>query len=388
MPPSKHALLSASSAARWIACPPSARLTEHLPDRTSPEAEEGTQAHALCEALLRRSLPHWRRNEPVPFLQPEGDTPEMLRAAKSYAEFIHGLWLATDDLTGSDTEPILCIEQRISVEEWVPGGFGTCDCLLIGGGVLHIVDFKYGKGVPVSCDHNPQLMYYALGAYNLFGVLEPIHTVRMSIVQPRMQEEPQTCEMPLSELLDWAQGTLAPAAKLALAGKGEPHPDEATCRFCKARPACSAWQDKYGALAGFEPLPDLHLLTDEELGSWLQKVQGLAQYAHELEEYAHQRLTEGHTVPGWKLVEGRSARKWTDQEAAFRQMQADGIDEAMLYTRTPITLTLAEKLLGKKQFAQTMAPFVTKAPGAPKLALDSDPRPTYNRLEGFAPTED
>ena len=388
MPPIKHALLGASSAARWIACPPSARATEYLPDEPSKYAAEGTRAHELCEAHLGYSLNCWEHGKDAPMLsesirldgQPD-DPPEMVKAANQYLDFIHeqwGLYLH---------QPGVFIEQEVDVSRWVPGGFGTCDCLLIGDGILHIIDFKYGQGVPVSPERNPQLMYYALGAYALFEGIEEVSTVRLSIVQPRMQEEPQTWEISLADLLTWAREVLQPAAQMAWKGEGElctgPH-----CRFCKAHPACRAWKDKYGPLAGFEPYADPVTLSDEELADWLQKVQGLAAYAKDLEEYAQQALLEGRTLPGWKLVQGRSTRKWTDQDAAFHQMEADGIDEAMLYTRTPITLTAAEKMIGKKKFAETMSAFITKAPGAPKLAQSSDPRPAYDRLEGFKPEED
>lgn len=180
---------------------------------------------------------------------------------------------------------------------------------------------------------------------------------------------------------------MQPAAEMAWRGEGAFCPGE-HCRFCKAHPACRGWQEKYGPLAGFEPLPQPAALSDEELGEWLQKVEGLAAYARELEDYAQTALLEGRILPGWKLVQGRSTRKWTDQDAAFRQMEADGIDEAMLYTRTPISLTAAEKMLGKKKFAEVMSAFITRASGAPKLAKDSDPRPAYDRLEGFKPEED
>lgn len=273
------------------------------------------------------------------------------------------------------------------MSQWVPGGFGTCDCLLIGDGILHIIDFKYGQGVPVNPERNPQLMYYALGAYALFDGIEEVDTVRLSIVQPRMQEEPQTWELPLADLLSWAREVLAPAAHMAWRGEGEFVTGD-HCRFCKAHPACRAWKDKYGPLAGFEPYPEPTTLSDEELGEWLQKLEGLAAYAKELEDYAQQALMEGRILPGWKLVQGRSTRKWTDQDAAFQQMEHDGIDEAMLYTRTPISLTAAEKMIGKKKFAETMSAFITRAPGAPKLAAASDPRPAYDRLEGFEPMED
>lgn len=384
MPPIKHALLGASSAARWIACPPSARATENLPGETSKYAEEGTQAHEVCETALRHKLKDWENGKPFNLLTDWVHQPtltEMVNAANQYVEFVYlqwGLYLH---------QPEVFIEQEVDVSQWVPGGFGTCDCLLIGDGILHIIDFKYGQGVPVSPERNPQLMYYALGAYVLFEGIEEVSTVRLSIVQPRMQEEPQTWVVSLADLLTWAREVLQPAAEMAWRGKGEfctgPH-----CRFCKAHPACRAWKDKYGPLAGFEPYPEPATLSDEELGEWLQKLEGLAAYARDLEEYAQQALMEGRALPGWKLVQGRSTRKWTDQDAAFQQMQADGIDEAMLYTRTPISLTVAEKMIGKKKFAETMSAFITKAPGTPKLAQASDPRPAYDRLEGFKPEED
>lgn len=384
MPPSKHALLGASSAARWIACTPSARATEGLPDQESTYAAEGTRAHEVCEKALRYKLAKWEAGKPFDLLSDwaqQSMPTEMFNAANQYVSFLHDQWV------GFSCRPGVFIEQEVDVSRWVPGGFGTCDCLMIGGGLLHIIDFKYGQGVPVSPVRNPQLMYYALGAYALFDGLESIDTVRMSIVQPRIQEEPETFEMPLADLLDWAREVLQPAAEMAWRGESTFCPGE-HCRFCKAHPGCRGWQEKYGPLAGFEPLPQPAALSDEELGEWLQKVEGLVAYARELEDYAQTALLEGRTLPGWKLVQGRSTRKWTDQDAAFRQMEADGIDEAMLYTRTPISLTAAERMLGKKKFAEVMSAFITRAPGAPKLAKDSDPRPAYDRLEGFKPEED
>ena len=389
MPPGKHALLGASSAARWIACPPSARATENLPDEESEYAAEGTKAHEVCEVALRRNLKNWEQGQALMEVIPGGalgkdeKSSEIIRAANQYIDFIHEQWALFPH------KPGVFIEQEVVVTRWVPEGFGTCDCLMIGDGILHIVDFKYGKGVPVSPVRNPQLMYYALGAYALFDGIEEIDTVRMSIVQPRIQEEPETWELSLADLLTWAREVLTPAAQMAWKGEGEfcpgPHCKD---HFCKAYPNCRAWQDKYGPLAGFEPLPQPATLTDEELGDWLRKVQGLAQYARDLEDYAQTALLEGRSLPGWKLVAGRSTRKWVDQDAAFKQMEADGTNEAMLYPRTPISLTVAEKMIGKKKFAETMSAFITKAPGAPKLAQDSDPRPAYNPLEGFKPTEE
>lgn len=384
MPPIKHALLGASSAARWIACPPSARATEGLPGETSKYTEEGTRTHELCEKALRYKLAKWEAGIPFDLLSDwaqQSMPTEMFNAVCRYTSFIHELWV------GFPCRPGVFIEQEVDVSQWVPGGFGTCDCLLIGDGILHIIDFKYGQGVPVSPEHNPQLMYYALGAYALFDGIDEVDTVRLSIVQPRMQEEPQTWELPLADLLTWAREVLQPVAELAWKGEGVYHPG-GHCRFCKAYPSCRAWQKQYGPLAGFEPYPEPATLSDEELGEWLQKLEGLAAYAKDLEEYAQQALLDGRSLPGWKLVQGRSTRKWTDQDAAFQQMEHDGIDEAMLYTRTPISLTAAEKMIGKKKFADTMSAFITRAPGTPKLAAASDPRPAYNRLEGFTPEED
>lgn len=389
MPPVKHALLGASSAARWIACPPSARATENLPDEESEYAAEGTRAHEVCEVALRHNLKKWEQGKGFCEVVPGGvigedeQSREIMHAVNHYLDFIHEQWALFPH------KPGVFIEQEVDVSQWVPGGFGTCDCLMIGDGILHIIDFKYGQGIPVSPVRNPQLMYYALGAYALFEGIEEIDTVRMSIVQPRIQEEPETWELSLADLLTWAREVLQPAAQMAWKGEGAFCPGE-HCKdhFCKAYPNCKAWQDKYGPLAGFNPLPQPAALTDAELGDWLQKVQGLAQYARDLEDYAQTALREGRSLPGWKLVAGRSTRKWTDQDAAFKQMEADGINEAMLYTRTPISLTVAEKMIGKKKFAETMSAFITKAPGTPKLAQDSDPRPAYNPLEGFKPTEE
>lgn len=384
MPPVKHALLGASNAARWIACTPSARATESLPDEETPYAAEGTRAHEVCEKALRYKLTQWEDGKPFDLRSDwaqQSMPTEMFNAANRYTSFIHELWV------GFPCRPSVFIEQEVDVSEWVPGGFGTCDCLLIGGGLLHIVDFKYGQGVPVSPVRNPQLMYYALGAYELFRDIDDIEVVRMSIVQPRIQEEPETWELPLADLLTWAREVLHPAAELAWRGEGEYHTG-AHCRFCKVYPTCRAWQKQYGPLAGFEPLPEPAALSDEELGGWLAKVQGLAAYAKDLEDYAHDALLAGRSLPGWKLVQGRSTRRWTDQDAAFQQMERSGIDEALLYTRTPVSLTVAEKMIGKKKFAELMSAFITKAPGAPKLATASDPRPEYNALEGFKPEED
>lgn len=385
MAPTKHAILSPSAGARWTACPPSARLTEHMPSETSPYAEEGTTAHYLCEQVVRRSLPGWAGLPEAPMddlMGSDAYTPEMKEAAKLYADFIHTVY------DGFPHTPTLCVEQRVSMTRWARECFGTCDCLLIGDGILHVIDFKYGAGVPVSPVDNIQMMLYALGAWDLFSATDDIQTVRMSIVQPRIQSEPETWEIPENNLIRWAEDFLKPMAKLAWEGKGELNPGEKQCRWCKAKPQCRAWKEKYGPLADFvchtDPgANDPRLLTPDEIGAWLVEAQGIADYVKSLQEYAQQQLQCGTAIPGWKLVEGRSVRRFTDQDAAFKAIEADGISETMLYERSPISLTAAEKLLGKKHFAEVCGEYVEKPKGKPTLAPEDDKRPTYDAAEGF-----
>lgn len=385
MAPSKHALLGPSSSARWLACPPSARLTEFMPNETSVYAEEGTKAHYLCEQVVRRSLPGWAGLPPAAMddlMGGDAYDAEMKEAAKLYAEFIHTIY---DSFPHT---PTVCVEQHVKMTYWVPECFGTCDCLLIGDGVLHVIDFKYGAGVPVSPEENTQMMLYALGAWDLFSATDDIQTVRMSIVQPRIQSEPETWEIPENNLIRWAEDFLKPMAKLAWEGKGELNPGEKQCRWCKAKPQCRAWKEKYGPLADFvchtDPgANDPRLLTPDEIGAWLVEAQGIADYVKSLQEYAQQQLQCGTAIPGWKLVEGRSVRRFTDQDAAFKAIEASGIQEAMLYERSPISLTAAEKLLGKKHFAEVCGGYVEKPKGKPTLAPESDKRPAYDAAEGF-----
>lgn len=380
MPPSKHAVLSASKCYQWGpgGCHPSARINASLPDGpASPYAAEGTHAHALCEALLRSGLDRWPQGEAEEMPAHWNEYPsEMQRAAEDYCDVIRELWSEFPE------EPGTFIEQRVNLSRWIPEGFGACDCLMIGSGTLCIVDFKYGAGVPVSADHNSQMMCYALGAYQMFSCLEEIERVQMIIVQPRVRSEPDIFEMPLAALLDWGENQLKPAAQMAWEGKGELNPSEKTCKFCKAYPSCRAWAEKYGPLAGFTPC-DPALMSDAEVGEWLQKFQGFTKYEADLEEYATKRMEAGAEIPGFKLVEGRSTRQWKDQDAAFSHLTECGTPEAVLYDRKPASLTAIEKALGKKRFGELCADYVVKPPGAPKLAPESDKRPVYNPLDGF-----
>lgn len=365
-----HALLGASSAHRWLNCPGSALLTADMPDTTSIYAEEGTQAHAVCEAVAREALAHEYRlvSSAIPD-QVEG-SPEMLECADVYLdailEAIAGLGLALDD------PPYIALEQRVDFSQWVPDGFGTADCILIGNGILHVIDYKHGKGVQVEAEGNPQLMLYALGALMRYRPLYAIHTVRWSIVQPRNGGVSQAPDTAASDLLNWASYTVAPTALLAMQPDAELNPGE-WCRFCKARATCRARSDHMLALEGFEKKPAA-LLSPEEVASALTRGADLEKWLNDLREHSLSELLAGRAIPGWKAVEGRSIRAWTDAEAAFRKAQELGVPEAMLYERKPVTLAALEKTLGKKQFAP-LTEYVTVPPGKPALAPDSDKRP-------------
>lgn len=366
----KHAILGASSAHRWLNCPGSALLTADLPDTTSPYAEEGTQAHAVCEQVARMELA--KEFQLVSYagpVQPPEDNQEMLECAAVYLnaiqEAIAGLQLSAGD------PPYIALEQRVDFSQWVPDGFGTADCILIGNGILHVIDYKHGKGVQVEAEGNPQLMLYALGALMRYQPLYFIHTVRWSIVQPRNGGVSQAPDMTADVLLKWAEETVKPAAILADTPDAPLNPGD-WCRFCKARATCRARSDYNLALEGFTKTEPA-LLSAEEIGAILIRSRDLARWISDLEEHALTALLDGQEIPGWKAVAGRALRIWTDQEAAFAKAMELGTPEAMLYERRPVSLAQLEKLMGKKAF-QPLTDFVTVPPGKPTLAPQDDKR--------------
>ena len=365
-----HAILSPSSAERWIHCPPSALLNAAEGDRDTVYTREGTLAHALCELKARKQFlglgPRKYQAQLAKLKADELWQDEMDGYTDVYLDAL------TEIRAGFDETPYVALEQRVDFSEYVPDGYGTADCLMIGGKVLHIVDFKYGKGVEVSAEENPQLMLYALGAYLDYEPIYEIDTVRMTIVQPRIKREPDTWELSAFELLDWANFIVAPAAKLAAAGEGEFREGE-WCRWCAIRGSCRARAEAQleAAKMDFKAPPEL---TDEEIADALTLGQRLKQWLSDVEEYALAACLEGRELPGWKAVEGRSVRAWTDADAAFDAAQAAGIPEAMLYERKPVTLAALEKIMGKKQFGETMAQYVTTPPGKPTLAKADDRR--------------
>lgn len=355
-----HALLGASTAHRWLNCTPSALLEAEKPDTTSAAAQEGTAAHELAEYELRTILGEESLIRPVSNLEDE----DMATHAKAYASYIKSL---LEDLS----EPFIAIEQRVDYSRWVPDGFGTADCVIVADGVIHVIDFKYGQGVLVDAKHNPQMMLYALGAYDTYSALYDIDWVAMTIYQPR-RGNVSTSQIPVHDLLDWAQGCLRPRAKLATNGEGEFTPGD-WCRFCKLAPTCRARADEMLALAAFEFAPPPEL-DETEMVSVLQAIPGLTAWAADLQKHAETQAQRGHVYPGFKLVRKASRRYWRDEEEVAKKARAKGLRVKDIYTRRLIGIPAMEKLMGKQDFATVLGDLVDKPEGALTLVPASDKR--------------
>ena len=366
MPPNKHALLSASSSHRWLNCPPSARLGENYEDKGSDFAAEGTDAHSLCEHKLKTALG-------IPSEDPTENltwyNEEMEECACGYAAYVLELLAEAKKVT---TDPIVLIEQRLDYSKYVESGFGTGDCVLIADGTLNIVDYKHGKGVEVSADHNPQMMLYALGALEIFDALYDIDTVTMTIYQPR-RSNVSTYTVSTAELLEWAETVLVPTAELAFKGEGEFHCGE-WCQFCKAKADCRERARANLALAAYD-FAEPPLLTDEEVEEVLAKVDDLVSWANDIKEYALQAAVSGKAWNGWKVVEGRSNRKYTDERLVAAAVIAAGHDP---YEQKLLGITEMQKTLGKTKFDEILGRFITKPQGKPTLVPMSDKREAMN----------
>ena len=385
--PEKHALLSASSAARWLHCTAAPRFEEQFPENTSEYAEEGRLAHAICELKVikhfttaikpRTFTTRLKKLKENPLYQDEMD-----KTSDLYLEHL------TERAMQYDTKPNVAAEVQVDFAEYVPEGFGTCDCIMIGGDTLSITDYKHGKGVPVSAENNPQMRLYALGALKRYKPVygDRIKRVCMTIDQPRIQTEPSSETITVEELLAWGE-SIKPIAAKAYMGLGIFCPGE-HCRFCRGKAKCKARADQNSALEEFKdcvpqngekpPLFGQGTLTDEEIGDLLIRGQELVKWYKDLEEYALCTILKGGTIPGWKAVAGRSNRTFTDTEAALNAAMAAGYDKSLLYELKPKTLTELEKLMGKAEFADKLGSFVVKPVGKPTLALLTDKREAYN----------
>ena len=370
-----HAILSPSSAHRWLNCPPSAKINAEAPQTDTQYTREGTLAHALGEKKARMYFLDLSREEYSRVTELLRSRPEWNDEMENYTDdYLDAL---KDIAAGYDAPPHVALEQRVDFSEYVPEGYGTADCIMIGPidgeDVLNVIDFKYGKGVAVSVEDNPQLKLYALGALLDYDPIYDIAQVRMTVVQPRIRSEPESWDILPDSLLTWANLTVEPTAKLAAEGKGDFAAGD-WCRFCAIRATCRARYDKALALDGFVNGRAPAELTDAEVGEALTLGQRLADWLSDLQEYALTACLEGKSIPGWKAVEGRSVRGWTDQDAAFSAAMAAGIPGEMLYERKPVSLAALEKIMGRKAFSDTMADYVTTPSGKPTLARADDKR--------------
>ncbi len=370
-----HAVLSASSSHRWLHCPPSIRLSEKYEDMTSSYAAEGTDAHELCEHRLKELLSLPTEN-PVDSLSYYSE--EMEECANSYATYILEL---VESAKANCFDPIILIEQRVDFSAYVPDGFGTADCIIISDGVLKVVDYKHGMGVEVSAEENPQMMCYAIGALELFDGIYDIDRISMTIYQPR-RDNISNYEVTKSELLKWATEVLQPSAELAFAGEGEFQYGD-WCGFCKAKHECRKRAEANMALAKYDfELPPT--LSDEDIEEILGMVDGLTSWASDIKDYALARAISGKKWNGYKLVEGRSNRKYINEKSVADAVTVIGYDP---YEKKLLGITAMQKLLGKSRFDEVLSTYIEKPKGKPALALASDKRKEINTVANDFATE-
>ena len=362
MPPQKHALLSASSAHRWLHCPPSAKLTAGVTEAPSEAALQGTAAHALAEWELSKFL---GKSEPHPYSPFEDE--EMRRYVADYVEFVNEQYRKAQENTD---DAVIYIEQHLDFSHVVPGGFGTGDCLVVTDGTLHVIDLKYGLGVLVEAEWNPQMMLYALGALALFDALYDIEQVALTVFQPR-RANISTWTISVTELNEWAEHTLKPAAKQAAKGEGE-FCAGTWCQFCKIAPTCRARAKANLELAKFDFTPPAELSADE-VAEVLAQIPELTRWASDVHDYALGQALSGERYEGFKLVAGRSIRKYTDETAVAEAAKAAGYRD--IYKRSLLTITAMEKLMGKKNFSEVLGNLVVKPEGKPTLVPVTDKRP-------------
>ena len=362
----EHAVLSASGSHRWLNCTPSARLELEFENTGSEAAREGTAAHALCEHKLKRAL-HMRSRRPAS----DYDSDEMEECTDAYVDFVMEQYETAKQVC---EDPVILIEQRLDFSCYVPDGFGTGDCLIISDDRLHIIDFKYGMGVLVEAEDNPQMKLYALGALAVYDALYDIREVSMTIFQPR-RENVSTWTIPVEDLKAWAENELKPRAKMAYDGEGEYLPGE-WCTFCRAAVRCRARAEEKLKLAQTEfRMPPL--LTDAEIEDILAVLPDLTKWANEIAAYAlDTALNHGKEWNGFKVVQGRSVRKYRDEAAVAEAAKEAGYKD--IYRQSLIPLTEMQRLMGKDRFEEILGGLITKAPGRPTLVPKSDRRPAMS----------
>jgi len=379
--PDVHARLSASGAHRWLACPPSVKMEEGFPDKGSPYAAEGTFAHSMAELILRYNNNEINKRTFTTRLNKMKKDPlyseEMLEYIEEYTRLV---WEQLNEAKAECPDAFALFEQRLDFSKYVPDAFGTGDVLIISDDTLQVIDLKYGKGVPVSAEGNPQLRLYGIGAYLEYSALYDIQKVRMTIIQPRIDNF-STEELPVDKLLEWAENTVKPKAAQAMAGEGELCVGE-HCRFCKAFAVCRAQKEYQMELAKHD-FADPPTLDSDEIADVLGRLDGLVKWADAVKEYAlDAAVNKGEKFPGWKLVEGRSNRKYTDEGKVAEVLESNGV-ENIWKPRELLGITAMTTLLGKKKFSALLDDFVVKPQGKPTLVPESDKRPEINSAKSF-----
>jgi len=377
---SDHALLSPSAAHRWMNCSLSARLEAQLPYKPSVDADTGTLAHSVCEVAAKKHFGKIKQASYTRSIKKYKANPlwddEMLHTAETYVEHL------AERAMGFEHEPYVAFEVKVDISEFVPEAFGRCDCIMLGNDTLIITDYKNGKGVPVSAVENPQLMLYALGAMKLYEPIfgKAIKKVEIYIDQPRLNSyEGWNCTG--EELLAWGEDEVKPKAQKAFMGFGE-YRAGTWCRFCRANGQCKAQADQQ--ISAFDDFASAiasnltGLLSADEISEVLKKGETLVSWFNAVQVAALERLMQGIAIPGYKVVEGRSSRAWSDQDKALETLEAKGIDHAVIYDSVPKTLAQLEKMLGKPKFEELVGEFVTKPQGKPTLAPASDKRPEFS----------
>jgi hypothetical protein len=380
---SAHAVLSPSGAERWLNCTPSVRLEQQFPDNAGQAAAEGTLAHELGELLLRKELKQIKKfqfEQKLAAIKANGlyDN-SMLDHCENYRDFVLE---RLHDAKARTKDAVIALEQRIDLTEFVPEGYGTTDSNIIADHILDVVDLKYGKGVPVSAERNKQMMLYALGALNAFDMMYDIHTVRMTIYQPRI-DNISTWELPVKDLREWAETELRPRAKLAFDGEGEFNAGK-HCRFCKARGACKANADYNLQLAKYE-FREADMLKGEDISDILDRAKLFRDWLNGVEDYAlDQAVNHDKKWPGYKVVEGRSNRKYSNEDEVAKVLSEKGYKEDMIYEKSILGITKMEKAIGKDTFAVLLTPLIIKPAGKLALAPLSDKRAEYHSNEAAA----
>lgn len=379
-----HAVLSASGASRWLNCTPSAKMSEGIPNETSPYAEEGTLAHELSENIIRYKLGLIDQKS-------YNEKTMELRRSKIYTTdiedevtpYVELVLEQVAEARAMSSDALVMVEQKVSLEAYIQEGFGTCDLIIIADGVMYVTDLKFGKGVRVSAVENSQLKLYAVGALEEFGMLYDIETIRLTISQPRL-DAVSIWDVPAEDLLIWAEDFVKPQADLAFEGKGDHNPGD-WCRFCKAKVFCPALKEEALFIAEADFDPNLSNEEEDELLQVFEVADRITNYLESVKAHIYKRALEGRKFPGYKLVEGRSTRRIEDESKAIAVLKRAGYDESVYLNKIVKLMGLGDlkKYLGEANRDKLLGDLIVKPEGKPSLVPESDKRPEWNSSDDF-----